>query len=266
MLSDTPPLLSLPTELCLQILELVLLQHPNAGFIRSEKSPTTQYHGLVIDDNYSSSSQLNILLTCRQFKHDFAALAFRSTTFLLKTPLPFNMLLRRLQNHQIASLRKLAFITSSERICALVHWVDYPFDAENIRLEELTIVFDSAEHWHFPSQYTRELVALLRRLQNVQVLRFVRNSAQFNGSFRTWYNRLVGLILKEDHHQRYDAPDAPNTEVTWWKWRYDYMDNSFELVAQPPKPILPEAEYIDFVAPMVRGLMNDMEVEEMAHG
>jgi hypothetical protein len=72
-------------------------------------------------------------------------------------------------------------------------------------------------------------------------------------------------MLKEDHYQRYDVPGAPNVEKTWWVWGYDYVDNTFELVAQPPKPVLPEAEYIEFVAPMVRRLMSDMEVEEMGH-
>jgi len=262
MVGPAPPLLALPAELRLQCLGYALTQPPSAGFMR-----ISNHHGLVLDPNYSSSSRLTILLTCRQFHDDFTSLAFRSTMFILDDNcVSFDVLLRRLQSHQIASLRKIAFVTSPERIRELVHWTNYPFDMEKLRLHELTVVLYRSEDWHYPSQYTRDLVALLRRLQNVQVLRFVRNSAPVSGSFRTWYNRLIGLMLKEDHYQRYDAPGAPIVETTWWGWSYDYSDNTFELVAQPPKPVLPEAEYIEFVAPMVRRLMSDMEIEEMRHG
>jgi hypothetical protein len=254
------PLLSLPAELRIQILSYVFVQQPDAGFIRSEKSSTLDYHGLVIDNHYSPAFQLNILSTCRQFRRDFTTIAFRNTTFLVRDNcVSLHTLLRRLQSHQLASLRRVAFVTSPKRIRELVEWTRYPFDMENVHLEELTVVLYRSEHWHYPSHYTRDLVALLRRLEHVKALKFVRNSAPVSGSFRTWYNRLIGLLLKEDHYQRYDAPDAPNVEATWWEWRYDYADNTFELIAQSPKPVLPEAEYIGYVAPLVRRLMSDME-------
>ena len=261
MTEQTSPLLALPAELRLQCLDLAFTQQPQAGFTHS-----TNHHGLVLDPNYSSPRHLSILLTCRQFRHDFTQLAFRSTTFVLgDSRVPFAKLLEPLQSHQIASLRKIAFVTSPDRIHELVSWTNFPFDMDTIHLHELSIVLYRSEDWHYPSQYTRDLVALLRRLQHVQVLRFVRNSAPVSGSFRTWYNRLIGLMLKEDHFQRYDAPGAPNVESTWWEWSYDYADNTFELGARPPKPVLPEAEYIEFVAPMVRRLMVDMETDELGH-
>jgi hypothetical protein len=253
-----PPLLALPAELRNQCIGYALAQQLDAGFTRS-----ATYHGLVLDQQYSASAQLSVLLTCRQFYLDFYQLAYRNTTFVLRDDCDsINGLLGRLRREQIECIGKIAFVTSPARIHELVHWSTYPFNLEGLRLRELSVVLYRSEDWHFPSQYTRDLVALLRRLRNVQKLRFVRNFAHVSGSFRTWYNRLIGLVLKEDHYQRYDAPGAPNVEATWWNWSYDYADNTFELVAQPPKPILPEAEYIEFVAPMVRRLMSDMEVEE----
>jgi hypothetical protein len=252
------PLLALPAELRNHCIGYALAQAPDAGFMCS-----ATYHGLVLDQQYSASAQLSILLTCHQFHLDFYQLAYRSTTFILRDDCDsINGLLGRLRREQIECIERIAFVTSPTRIHELVHWFSYPFNLEDLHLQELSVVLYRSEDWHFPSQYTRDLVALLRRLQNVKKLRFVRNFAHVSGSFRTWYNRLIGLILKEDHYQRYDAPGAPNVEVTWWNWSYDYADNTFELVAQPPKPILPEAEYIEFVAPMVRRLMSDMEVEE----
>jgi hypothetical protein len=61
--------------------------------------------------------------------------------------------------------------------------------------------------------------------------------------------------MKEDHYQRYDAPDAPNLEATWWDWCYspDYSHITFE--AQPPRPILPEEEYMLLMKPKVDALM-----------
>lgn len=258
MPASTPSFLSLPTELRLQCLGYVFTQPPNAGFIQCEKPSVGSYHGLLLDSNYSASSQLNILLTCRQFRADFTCLAFSITTFIVKvTSTSLTAMLQPLQDHQLSNLRKVAIEVSPERMRELVSWESYPFDRGDVRLRELIIVLQRTGRWHYPAQYTRELVALTRRLRNVEVLRFVRNSAYVNGSFRPWYHRLVGLILKEDHYQRYDAPNAPLVEATWWVWSYDYFTNSFQLLAQPPKPVMPEPEYIEMVAPMVRGLMGD---------
>lgn len=133
---------------------------------------------------------------------------------------------------------------------------------EELQLESLTIAMHMSTHWHYPSDFTSDMVGLLRRLQNVKVLRFVLNRANVKGFFKTWYNRLIGLVLKEDHFQRYDAPGAPNMEKTWWIWSYDENARWFELLAQKPKPVMNEADYMEMVKPWVERLVADMEDEE----
>lgn len=94
-------------------------------------------------------------------------------------------------------------------------------------------------------------------------LRFIRNGANIKGYFRTWFNRLVGLILKEDHHQRYDFPGAPHLPVRWWDWRFDEGEQSFELVARDPVGVVEEQEYMEMVKPWIEQLIRGMEDEQM---
>ena len=143
-----------------------------------------------------------------------------------------------------------------------MHWLKWPYNIENLQLESLTIALHMSNQWHYPSNYTTDMVGLLRRLQNVKTLKFVLNGANVKGFFKTWYNRLIGLILKEDHFQRYDAPGAPNLEDTWWIWSYDDEKRWFELVAQKPKEVMVESDYMEMVKPLVQRLVADMENEE----
>jgi hypothetical protein len=144
----------------------------------------------------------------------------------------------------------------------MVHWLKWPYNIENLQLESLTIALHMSNDWHYPSNYNTDMVGLLRRLQNVRTLKFVLNGANVEGFFGTWYNRLIGLILKEDHFQRYDAPGAPNLEDTWWIWSYDEEKRWFELVAQQPKEVTVESDYMEMVKPLVQRLFADMENEE----
>ncbi|KAF2248101.1 hypothetical protein BU26DRAFT_389112, partial [Trematosphaeria pertusa] len=250
----------LPTELLHEILSYVLGQPPNSGFSRADAANS---RGLILDDYYSSSHRLEILVTCVQFHDDFSALAFRKTTFVVRDIYStLGTLLRRVEQHHVRQIRKIARVATSRQLQDMVHWARWPFNIQALDLDELTIVFHRSAHWHYPSDHTAAMVALLRRLRNVRILKFVLNAAHVKGSFRTWYNRLIGLMLKEDHYQRYDAPNAPNVEATWWEWSYSEDEMSFQLVAREPKPIVSEEEYMNFAAPMVRRLMEDMALEE----
>lgn len=86
---------------------------------------------------------------------------------------------------------------------------------------------------------------------------------KMTGFFKTWFNRLVGLILKEDHHQRYDFPGAPHLPVNWWGWCFDEEEQSFELVATQPVGVMAEEEYLEMAKPYLDALMKDIMVEEM---
>jgi hypothetical protein len=262
-LLSKPPLLALPAELRLAILSHVLIQQPNVGFKPCLPTNPPGRQGLMLDPNYSSSAHLRILLTCRQFRDDFTDLAFRRTTFhITDMHTPFATLIRPLSDHQIRNLRRLAVIADASHFRDMVHWQKWPYNMESLQLDSLTIVMHMSNHSHYPSEFTSDMVGLLRRLQNVKSLKFVLNGANVKGVFKTWYNRLIGLVLKEDHFQRYDAPGAPNLEDTWWTWSYDDEKKWFELVAQRPKEVMIEAEYMEMVKPLVQRLVTDMENEE----
>ncbi|PSN74164.1 hypothetical protein BS50DRAFT_9423 [Corynespora cassiicola Philippines] len=257
------PFLALPAELRVHILSYALIQQPNTGFTRARPKDESSYHGIVLDDSYSSSDHLSILLTCRQFRQDITSQAFKSTSFVITDIYSsLSTLLQPLQPYHISSLRKISFVAGARQFREMVHWYRWPFNMESLRLEELAVVMHRSAHWHYPSDFTTDMVGLLRRLQNVEMLKFVRNAANVKGFFHTWYNRLVGLILKEDHFQRYDAAGAPNIEVTWWEWSFDEGESSFQLDARPPKKVVPEDEYMEFVKPKVERLVKDMEMEE----
>lgn len=262
-LSSRPTLLTLPAELRLAILSHVLVQPLDVGFEPSSLLSSPQLRGLRLDFSYSSSAHLAILLTCQQFRHDFTGLAFRRTTFQITDMYtPFPTLLRPLSDLHIRNLRRLLVVAGARHFRDMVHWLKWPYNMENLHLESLTIAMHMSSHSHYPSDFTTDMVGLLRRLQNVQSLKFVLNGAVVKGFFKTWYNRIIGLMLKEDHYQRYDAPGAPNLETTWWTWSYDDEKRWFELVAQAPKEVMVEADYMEMVKPLVQRLVADMENEE----
>ncbi|KAF2191582.1 hypothetical protein K469DRAFT_558543 [Zopfia rhizophila CBS 207.26] len=265
-MTDTTPssrFLTLPAELRLAILDFALSSQNNGdGFCN--RSPVWP-GGLYLDENYSSSSSnLGILLTCRQFRHDFTVLAFSRIPFVI-TDIYSSLLTRLniLQSHQISAIRHLTFVAGARQFREMVHWHRYPFNVEALRLDSLKVVLHRSAHWHYPSDFTSDMVSLLRRLQHVQSLSFFRNGANVKGFFKTWYNRLIGLVLKEDHYQRYDAPSAPNVEDTWWDWGFDDSGEWFELQAREKRALLAEEEYLEGMRPMVERLMREMEREEV---
>jgi hypothetical protein len=258
--TQSSPFLRLPVEIRLEIFSYILTSDPNDGFALYN-TPNHPLTGLCIDDSYSSPSQLEILLTCRQFRQDLTCLAFNRTSFVIKdgfTPIPTQMGI--LKPWHISNLRHIAFVGGNRQLREMVHWVRYPFNMPDLRLEKLDFVFHRSGHWHYPHDQTAFLAHLLRRLENVQTLRFVRNGAHIKGFFKTWYNRLVGLILKEDHRFRYDWAGGP--PVHWWDWVYDAEKQMFELSAKEPRPVVEEQVYMEGVKPWIEELMREMEMEE----
>jgi hypothetical protein len=255
---------SLPTEIRLEILSYVFNQEDRTGF-RMYSSALLPPTGLYIDDTYSSAARLQVLLTCRQFGNDFTTLAFRNTHFIVRdTFRPVRSQLDILTSYHISALRNLSFVVVGQtQFRDMMHWSKYPFDLNGLRLDTLAVIFHRSGHLHYPHDFTHSLVALLRRLQNVQKLKFIRNGANIKGFFKTWFNRLVGLILKEDHHQRYDFPGAPHLPACWWDWSFDDAEQSFELVAREPMGVVEETAYMEIVKPWIEKLMSDMEQEEV---
>ncbi|KAF2106869.1 hypothetical protein BDV96DRAFT_506993 [Lophiotrema nucula] len=258
---------SLPAELRIQILTYVVAQPSLAGFERivPPTFPANMSTKLHVDNDYTSSANLAPLLVCKQWHDDFAHLAFRKTHFVVTDM--YNTLPQRLDmlsDWKLQNIRKIAFVAGARQFRELVHWPQYPFNNPSLRLDSLTVVLHRSAHWHYPSDFTRDMVNLLRRLENVKVLKFIRNGANVKGFFKTWYNRLIGLLLKEDHFQRYDVAGGPHLEKTWWEWRYRDEDQSFEMRSREAKPVMAEEEYMEFVKPLVGRLMNEMAEEEMS--
>jgi hypothetical protein len=165
---------------------------------------------------------------------------------------------------QLDALRNVTIVVAGQiQFRDMLEWAKYPFDMEDLHLDTLSVIFHRSAHRHNPHDFTRPLVRLLRRLQNVHRMRFVRNGANIKGYFKTWFNRLVGLILKEDHHQRYESPGAPHLPAFWWGWRFDEGRQSFELVAREPMGVVEEQEYMEMVRPWVEQLIREMEIEEI---
>ena len=108
---------------------------------------------------------------------------------------------------------------------------------------------------------TADITKLLRRLQGVRRLVFLRNNALVKGSFKTWFNRLVGLIMKVDHHERYDKT-PPNLEAVWWEWSYDSTAHRICLEARAPRPIMDEEAYMKMIQPLMEELRISIESEE----
>jgi len=95
----------------------------------------------------------------------------------------------------------------------------------------------------------------------VKKIVFVRNRANVKGYFKTWYNRLIGLVLKTDHQERYDR-DPPVLEKVWWEWEFDDGKETFSFTAKEPKPAMAEEDYMMLVTPLVEELMRNMNYED----
>jgi hypothetical protein len=264
-----PTLLSLPAEIRLQIWSCVFTQPPNAAFIRSPRT-----HELILHPHYSAPAQLSLRLTCCQICNEVGnILPFQRTTFVIRVmdPHTFTQRSTSLLDHQFGSIKKLALP---------IHWIIsghsvWPDDCwiimrQWLSLSELALYFEE-EKVHTNVFYGLEIVIAesvrehLEYLTNVKVVKVFRNGSSYN--LRDWYRMMVGMMLKGDHYFRYDKKSNlanKNSKYLdlWWDWKFDVRDQTLELFARAPIPIMPEAEYIELVAPMVKSITDDVEAEE----
>lgn len=222
----------------------------------------------------STTDGMNLLLLCRQMRDECTQLVYRCTVFVMPLRRHFSPgTLRPLHRHQCENLRNVILAIEPRRFVDLVASWTRPFATDTCHLNRLTIAFtpltgsgsqeDDVEEDDFALINTSKVVELLRRLEHVDRLRFVQNATCFRRDFYMCYNQIVGLLLKEDHYQRYDAPGAPHIEATWWNWNFNAAEQSFEFAARPAKPITPEPQYMEAVAPLVAKLMSEMETHQL---
>ena len=251
--------LDLPVEVRISIFEYVFEANVNGdGFIKKREG----CGGIMVDNSYTAATNMAPLLACRQFYHDANDIALARTPFVVRDT--FTEICQRLATlhpKQVQSIRSITFLAGLRQFQNMQKWGTHPFGMTSLRLETLTIAFHRSSYWHYPSDHNHEIVKLLRNLEGVQKIVFVRNGANIKGQFRTWYNRLIGLIMKEDHHRRYDCR-PPVMEKTWWSWSFDENNESFCLEAQVAKPVMEEGGYIKMMAPLVHELMERMDDEE----
>jgi hypothetical protein len=240
---------SLPTELRLQIVDYVLEQKPNAGFILQKLSK------LSLDSGYISVAKrrLSIRLVCRQFNHDFTQLVFQSTTFTIlcnpghpnDTPPHFPSKIARLVRRQpdevLKDVRKL-IIDCAGQASPIMLWQQFPLNRACVQLDELSLLMQG------PFEVTG-MADIMRQLKNVKMIRFIKHR-------QLECYKLMAAILQRDHYYRYDAPDAPNLGITWWEWSYSDEEGSFRCVVQATMPVMEEQEYMVFVKPKVDGVME----------
>lgn len=238
--------LSLPAEVRVQIAADALQQPPDVGLIFMEPiAGSDQCAGLVLDPGYASATNLNLLLVCRQFRNEFTQLAYQKTTFVIRHRAA--EVINEQPDGRLKNIRKLVVLYSH---VSLLRWREWPFNHQHLHLDELCF----SDYQDIPRS---DIINLLRRLKNVRTIRFVMHSTQ-SGKDRLACNSLIGVILKADHYWRYDAPDAPRLESTWWNWTFNQRNNAFTFVAQEPKPIMEEEEYMLFVKPKIDEVMDRM--------
>lgn len=250
-------LLTLPSELRSHILEYVFDENLYHKGLRRHTAGSS----VTIDYLYSASSLLTPLLTCKRLYLDGHIPAFKSTNFLvtnLYIDIPER--LSRLSNKQLNALRSITLVADSRHFRNMRAWGDHAFNNAALSLDSLTIVLHQTT-LHYLFDFTADIAKLLRRLQGVQRIVFVRNAAYVKGAFKTWCNRLIGIIMKIDHHERYDAK-PPNLEQTWWVWKFDHEAETFCLDARPSKEMVPEETYMQQIKPLIDQLMISIESEE----
>lgn len=250
-------LLTLPSEIRSCILEYVFddnLSH--TGLMQHHERGNT-----AVNQNYSAAALLAPLLTCKRLYLDGRIPALKCTHFLL-TNLYINVSerLSRLSDRQLEALRSIAFVADSRHFRGMRSWSDNAFGNSALRLDNLTIVLHQATR-HYLFDFTADIAKLLRRLQGVRRLVFVRNNAYVKGAFKTWCNRLIGIIMKIDHYERYDTR-PPNPERTWWVWTFDEQAETFCLDARPSKEMVDEEAYMHQIKPLMEQLMISIESEE----
>ena len=250
-------LLALPAELRIAILEYVF-----ADEVYGDEF-TKDGNGVVyLNEAYRINNHLQALYTCRQLYEDGKVLAWKRTVFIVPnrfTDIPAR--LSRLQSKQVKAIRNITFVADSRHFRKLIEWQQHPFNIPDLTLDTLTIVLHRSSFWHYLFDFTADIVKVLRNLRGVRRIYIVRNAARVKGSLHAWYNRLVALIIKADHHERYDKAE-PDPEKVWWQWSFDGSAQSICLEARPPKPIMDEEAYMQMIKPYMEELKVSVENEE----
>ncbi|GAB1740772.1 hypothetical protein NU219Hw_g5856t1 [Hortaea werneckii] len=252
--------IDLPAEIRMAILEHVFAGNRQVDGFKNHNAPG----GLMFDENYTIAESLQPLMTCRQMYHDACLLAFHNTAFVTNSLFIANNIPERLavlHPKQIAAIRSITFVADARHFRKLIDWGDCPFGMRQLQLDTLTLVLHKSSFWHYLFDFTSDVVQLLRNLQGVRRLVFVRNDARVKGSFHTWYNRLVGLIMKVDHHERYNKSPC-NPERVWWQWKFDPIAQSISLEALPSKTQIAEEAYMQQMKPLMEELQASIEIEE----
>ena len=237
--------LSLPIELRLEIVAYALEQS-DAGLTKHHESNEGRTCS-TIDERYKASTNLAIRLVCRQFNAEFRRLAIHSTLFVLarnSTRVAAQQVEELLQD-----VKKLRIHCDHETIGK---WYEYPLNRQCMHLDELQFVMpldDSANR--------TALVGLLRRLRNVKQVKLLFPNHRL-AKEPYGYIRLLGELLKEDHFQRYDAPNAPNFESTCWEWSFDKESSWAVFVAREPMALIPEEHYLLLMKPKIDYIMDHM--------
>ena len=257
--SEAPTLLTLPAEIRISILEHLFAHRPADGFRTHDDTGETQ-----LDDNFSVNAWLQSLSTCRQMHCDATLIAFNKTAFVANSLFVANIIPERLATlhaKQVAAIRSISFVADARHFRKLVDWGEHPFGVPALDLDTLTIVLHRSSFWHYLFDFTTGIARLLRNLKGVRRFVFVRNRALVKGSFKAWCNRLVGLMMKIDHCERYDKC-PPNLESVWWSWSFDDAAQTFCLEALPAKELVDEEMYMQQILPLMEALRESIETEE----
>lgn len=253
-------LLTLPAEIRIAILEYVFEDNVlNDGFKNRNVSG-----GIILDDSYGVNQSMQPLFTCRQMYEDCSLIALNRTAFVVNSLFIANNIPERLtvlHTKQISAIRSITFVADAKHFRKMIDWGNCPLGMESLRLDTLTVVLHRSSFWHYLFDFTADITQLLRNLNGVQRFVFVRNRALVKGNFKTWYNRLVGLIMKIDHHERY-IKNPCNPETVWWRWNYDALAESFCLEAVPAKEVVDEETYMRQMQPLLEALKLSVENEE----
>jgi len=253
-------LLALPAEIRMAILEYVFADNLLIDGLKNHN----KNGGLTLDEHYSVNKSTQPLLTCRQLYQDGCLLAFNRTAFVINSLFIANNIPQRLailHPKQILAIRSISFVADARHFRKLIDWGECPFGMPSLNLDTLTVVLHRSSFWHYLFDFTSDIVRLLRKLRSVRRLVFVRNGALVKGSFHTWYNRLVGLIMKVDHQERYMSTSC-KPESVWWSWSFDNQAQRFCLEALPAKEMVDEETYMKQIQPLMEELMKSVENEE----
>ncbi|TKA68656.1 hypothetical protein B0A55_08804 [Friedmanniomyces simplex] len=253
-------LLALPAEIRFSILEYVFADNTVDNGLKTHDATGET----IINERYRVAAGLQPLSTCRQLHADGILLAFNRTAFVANSLFVANIIPERLSTlheKQVAAIRSITFVADARHFRKLVDWGEHAFGVPALNLDTLTIVLHRSSFWHYLFDFTTGIAHLLRHLKGVRRFVFVRNRALVKGSFKAWYNRLVGLMMKFDHQGRYDKSPA-ELESVWWRWSFDDTAQSFCLEAMATKELVDEETYMRQILPLMEELQESIETEE----